>query len=223
MLRPTFLLILTMQLSGCVMWQGQRVPNLVQTTKEPATAPAAIKVVLGHQHKMERDRREWAEGLSNSVFVKGYDNAVKTSPVMKYASQSPTAPVSYVLFLDTAINEHGEAMAIISGLSLMLIPAVADSDIIVTGTLYEAATGKEVGVYDAKGKIETLIWLPLLPVTPFALFAAPGQKTYDDTFTDVFIQLANQLQNQPVPEAVDPARLEIERVPEHIKREIRVL
>ncbi len=131
--------------SGWRCGSGAHADATTEGDRAGCRAGTEFKVILGHQHKMEGDRREWAEGLSSGVFNDAYTRTAKESPMMRYAGNQ-LAPINYILFLDTAINEHGQAMAIIGGLSLMLFPVVVDSDVIVTGTLYEAATGKEVGV-----------------------------------------------------------------------------
>lgn len=216
------LLVIAHALSGCAMWQGKRTPDIPPNAKEPLVEPVpSIKVVFGHEHKMEGDRREWAEGLSSREFTNSYERTAKESPVMRYAGNQ-LAPINYLLFLDTAINEHGQAMAIISGLSFMLFPVVLDSDVIVTGTLYEAATGREVGIYEGKGKVNVLVWLPLLPAAPITMILAPGKELYDDSFRAVYYQMAEALKGQPLPPAIEPGRVDIQRVPEHVQREIRI-
>ena len=203
---------------------GQRIPNLGAKMSEPyIEPPPVIMVVFEHEHQMEGDRRKSVEALSAGEFRKALEEVSKVSPIMRNASPRPTEPVHYILFLDTLINEHGEAMAMISGFSFMLIPVSMSSDIIVRASLYEAVTGSKVGVYEAKTELNVFVWLPLLPVTPITLAAGPKRKDlYDPCFKDVFIEVANTIKDHPLPPPVPASKIEIRREPEHVPREIRV-
>ncbi len=141
---------------------------------------------------------------------------------MGKASFSPGEPAHYILFLDTKVNEHGQAMAMISGFSLMIIPAAISSDIAVVGSLYEAATGEEIGAYEAQGVLEVFIWLPLLPVTPITLVTGPGKELYDDTYRDLLIQVARDLKGRPLPNPVPAGKIKIEEEPQRVRRSITV-
>ena len=104
-----------------------------------------------------------------------------------------------------------------------MIPVRTTEDVSITASLYEAATGKELGAYEVKSQLKTLFWLPLLPATPFTLsFGPTSDKVYDSTFRDIFIQVARELQGRALPAAVDPSQLEIKATPvPHTRREIR--
>jgi hypothetical protein len=207
------LLGLAAAVSGCAFWQGPRTPNLVETASEPTVEPPpAIDVIF-------------SSDAYPYQFTASLYNTARTSPIMRAASfGQTTGPVHYLLFLDgTADKSAISWVAVDAMLFLWPIPARTTEDVAVTGFLYEAATGKELGAYEAKGARKTLAWLPLFPATPFTLAFGPSRdELYDATFQDIFIQVAQELHGRALPPAVDPSRLEIKRTPSHMPREIRV-
>lgn len=211
-------------LAGCVTWEGARTPNLWESENEEELAPPpVIKLVFSHEHMMEGDSDApfTGGGMSESQFRKALERVSNESPLMSRASFMPREDVHYILFLDTYVNEHGQGLAILSGLSFMLFPVIPSSDVGVSGVLYEASSGELVNAYEAEGKLKVLIWLPLLPITPFALAFGPGQDLYDRPYKDLFILVSSDLKNRPLPEPADPNELVIEEEVKYKERTIR--
>lgn len=224
-MRHVWIVIIAVLTAGCAAWQGPRTPDLVASQTEEALQPEpVIKLEFSHVHMMEGDSGApfTGGGMSETAFRDSLERVSKDSPLMTHASLAPDEPVHYVLFLDTSINEHGQALAILGGLSFGLFPVIPSSDVGVTGVLYEATSGERVGVYEAQGKLKVLLWLPLLPFTPVTLFLGPGYELYDDTYKDLFIQISRDLKDQPLPEAVEASRLEIEEEVKYKERQIRL-
>jgi len=197
--------------SGCVMTQGQRVPNLIADSQEAGIdPPPATKIVFTHAHNVEGKHYSEHDRTSRKAFEKSLQRVMQTSPILRAASLSPTEPIEYILCLDTAVNEHGMISAFVSGATLMVVPMVISSDVIVQGTLYEAATAELIGTYDAQATLNVFGWLPLLPFLPATLALAPGDEMYDDTYSDVLIQVASELSGKPRPPAIAPERVRIQ-------------
>jgi len=223
-MKRLFLIFLIFFLSGCATYIEKRVPDLGVTSPEMAVEPPpVIMTVFEHEHQMEGDKKDWATEITDPMYREAFAEASKKSPIMRKASEAPTEDVNYILFLDTINNEHGQAMAIISGLSLMILPTFPSVSHIVKASLYEAATNLEVAAFEARTEQTTVIWLPLLPFTPITMIMAPGrQESIDPCFTDVFIQIAQAIQDRPMPAAVPASKIKIKKEPEHIKRTIRI-
>lgn len=220
----SILLLCLSFLSGCFSYIDKRVPDLGATMTEPSTDKSpVIMTVFEHEHQMEGNRKDWATSITDSLYRESLTETSKKSPVMKKASETPTEDVNYILFLDTINNEHGQAMAIIGGLSLMILPTFPSVSHIVKASLYEAATNIEVAAFEARTEQETVVWLPLLPFTPLTLALAPGRKELlDPCFNDIFIQIAQVIKDRPLPVAVSPSKIKIKKEPERIKRTIKI-
>lgn len=211
-------------LGGCATWIDKRIPDLGAKMSEAIVKPPpVIMTVFEHEHQMEGDRRDWATTLSKPLYLEALAEASKTSSIMIKASEAPTEDVNYILFLDTINNEHGQAMAILGGLSLMLLPTFPSVSHIIKASLYEAATGLEIAAFEASTEQTTMIWLPLLPFTPITMIIAPKRKdSLDPCFTDIFIQVAQAIKDRPMPVAVPPSKIKIKKETEHVKRNIRI-
>lgn len=180
-------------LSGCIIYQGDRQPNLVVGGYSPATASAPrIEVVLHHVHTMDgSDAGGTSTDLTYKEMKESFERVRGETPFLANAAIG-TAKPEYVLDLDTEVAEHGKTSAIVTGATLMIIPGFFSSDVIVRASLKDA-DGESLGHYEAKGQLKMVVEILLLPALPIALFAAPGKELYDDTFKDVLLQLGPDL------------------------------
>ena len=221
--RTAAVVVVLAGLVGCVAWQGPRTPNLVRTASEPAVNPPPVMwAILGWDETVRLDeasRREFALSLNRTM---------RCSPVLQSSwwtvgptLDQATAPVHYVLFLDVSSDTTAQFWMALDVFFGMIFPAKSTESVKVTGSLYEAATGKELGAYEAKAALNRLAWLPLLPALPFVLaFGPTSDELYDSTFKDIFIQVATELQHRDLPATADPLQLQIKRTPAHQSRTI---
>ena len=192
-MRPIALALLCAFSSGCLLWTGERIPNLVGTGAKPgiSTQPR-IEVVLHHVHTMDgKDAGGAATDASYKVFKESFERVRSETPFLAASGVGIVKP-DYVLDLETEVAEHGKTGAIVSGATLMLIPAFPSSDVIIRGTLEDPA-GNVIGHYDASGEMKGVIQLLLLPLFPVTLFTMPGKDLYDDTFRDIFLLVEKDL------------------------------
>lgn len=211
---------------GCVSLQGRRMPGYAGRLSEPAVAETpSVLVVLTQKAKAEGIELIFQPqtGDANDPLTRALLAALKKSPLMARASTVPERPVSYVLFLDATTERESQTAVIVLALTAGLFPASARRYVAIKALLYEASSGKEVALYEARNSITTVLWLPFLIVSPITIWAGPSERDlYESGFEDVFIQVAYTLKDQVLPPAVDPARLEMEPTSEHQRREIRL-
>lgn len=220
-MREMLILLLGLSLagSGCAVWQGSRQPNYVGYGPEPAVGTFPVFLIVTSEEAR-------AEGVETKVarstaqrMESALAKAMEKSPVMALAATSQTKPVHYFLFLDSVVDDHSTGADMLSFLTLALIPSVSSLNVSVTGSLYEAASGEELGVYEARGSRKMLTWLLLAPVTPLTLALGPGLEDVATlTYQDIFIQVAQALAGRGLPGAVDPATVEIPRKPPPTQR-----
>jgi len=184
-------------MNGCVAYMGDRTPNLVAKGYKPTLAKAPrIDVILHHRHTLDgEDSSGDIVDDTYKTMKKSFARVQKETPFLANAKQG-NIKSDFVLDLDTEIAEHGEAQAIITGVSLLLIPGFFTSDVIVRGTL-KTPDGKTISHREATGQLKLIIQLGLLPVLPALPFIVPGKELYDDTFRDVFIQMEQDLEKLP--------------------------
>lgn len=223
-MQQMIVLVLSVVASGCIITHEPLEPYYEAGTPEATISPAPkIKVVYSYERRKGNDPQR-SSGYSERHFYQAYERAAAESPFMQAATASQEEDVHYILFLDAISSEHGGTWALIDGLLfLMLLPAQVTTDYSVNATLYEAATGEEVGIYEASTMKRSTLWLPILLFTPIALALAPGDEDlYDPTFQEVFVQASYDLRDRPLPEAVPPQRLDIREAPAHKRRSIRL-
>ena len=186
--------LVVLTLSGCIIYQGDRQPNLVAGGFNPATSGAPrIEVVLHHVHTMDgSDAGGMATDLTYKEMKESFERVRGQTPFLANAAIG-TAKPEYVLDLDTEVAEHGKTSAIVSGLSLMLIPGFTSSDVVVRASLKDP-DGQTLGHYEAKGQIKMVVELLLLPALPVTAFMSPGKEVYDDTYKDVLLQVGPDLE-----------------------------
>lgn len=184
---------------GCLLWSGERVPNLIETGAKPALAmQPRIELVLHHIHTMDgKDAGGTATDATYKVFEESLERVRSETPFLANAGIGIAKP-DYVLDLQTEVAEHGKTGAIITGATLFLYPGFPRSDVIVRAHL-EDANGQLVGRYDASGELKGIMHLLLLPALPVTVFLAPGDELYDDTFRDVFLLLEKDLGRHAAP------------------------
>lgn len=180
--------------SGCLIYPGDRQPNLVARHEAPSvTAAPRIEVVLHHQHTMDgSDAGGQATELTYKVVKESFERVRSQTPFLANAAMGTPKP-EYVLDLETEVAEHGKTSAIVAGATLLLVPGFNSSDVIVRATLKDA-DGGTMGHWEAVGQVKMVVQLLLIVALPALPFTAPGDELYDDTFKDVFLQLGPDLE-----------------------------
>lgn len=226
MSKVLLLFVSTLQLAqaGCALWQGSRTPNFVGFGPEPTMGNFPVfQVVLTEEDQSEGVPMSLSRTTAKDMQA-ALETAMGTSPAMALGYTAPTKPVQYILFLDAVVDDRSAAADLLSFVTLGFIPSISSLNVSVTGSLYEAATGDELGVYEARGSRKMMTWLFLAPVTPLTLALGPGlEDVAVPTYQDIFIQVAHALVGRDLPPAIDPQTIEIRRTPQSTRREIRVL
>jgi len=92
-------------------------------------------MVLHHVHTIDsKDAGGVATDATYKVLKESLERVQKETPFLANSGIGIAKP-DFVLDLDTEVAEHGKTGAIVSGATLMLIPAFPSSDVIVRGTL----------------------------------------------------------------------------------------
>lgn len=154
--------------TGCLLWSGKRIPNWIETGAKPTLASQPrIEMVLHHTHTMDgKDGGGMVTDASYKAFKESLERVQKETPFLANSGIGIAKP-DFVLDMNTEIAEHGKTGAIVSGATLMLVPAFPSSDVVVRASLK-----------DADG------------VMPFI---SPGEELYDDTFRDLFLLIESDL------------------------------
>ena len=176
-------------LQGCLMYSGEKSPNLIETEPAPSlTAAPRIDVIMLHKHTMDgRSAGTGAEDATAAPFMQSFERIRDETPYLKNASVSLAKP-ELILELDTEVAEHGMVWAMITGATLFIVPGFPSSDVMVDAKLM--TPNKEVlASYSAKRELKLIFHIIFLPLTPINFFTSPGDSLYDDTFRDIFIQL----------------------------------
>ncbi len=116
--------------TGCLLYRGDRQPNLIGTGAR-ATAPDAprIEVVLHHRHTIDgKDAGGQATELTFKQMKSSWERVQKETPFLANAG-SGIAKADFVLDLDTEVAEHGKVAAIVSGATLLLFPGFISSNV----------------------------------------------------------------------------------------------
>ncbi|TMA61931.1 MAG: hypothetical protein E6J68_15125 [Deltaproteobacteria bacterium] len=185
--------------TGCLLYRGDRQPNLIGTGAR-ATAPDAprIEVVLHHRHTIDgKDAGGQATELTFKQMKSSWERVQKETPFLANAG-SGIAKADFVLDLDTEVAEHGKVAAIVSGATLLLFPGFISSNVMVKATL-KNPTGETLGTHEASGQVKGIFHLLFAPILPIVAITAPGKELYDDTFRDVLIQVAGDLGRSDAP------------------------
>jgi hypothetical protein len=186
---------------GCLLWSGERVPNLIGSGAKPTLAVRPrIELVLHHIHTLDgKDAGGTAADATYEAFEESLERVRGETPFLANAGIGIAEP-EYVLDLQTEVAEHGKTGAIVTGATLFLYPGFPRSEVIVRAHL-EDASGRLVGRYDASGELKGVMHLLLLPALPVTLLLAPGDELYDDTFRDVFLLVERDLGRHTAPQA----------------------
>lgn len=198
-------LLVALSASGCIMYAGPRTPDLVgRGVRSTLSDAPPMEVILRHAHTM--DGTEVGGQITEATtkeFAKAWEKVKPEFPFLAAAGVGVNDP-RYVLELDSEIAEQGKVMAIVSGATLMLIPAPIHSDVIVRATL-KTINGEAVGKYEARGSVRGAIQILLLPLLPVMPFVMPGKELYEDTMRDALIQVGQGLETLPAAAASRPA------------------
>ena len=191
-------LILATAIGGtsCILYRGDRRPNLVATGARPVLESAPrIEVVLRHRHTMDgQDAGSFATATSLKTIEKSFERVRQETPFLANAKSGASEP-EYLLDLDTEVAEHGKVGAFISGLTMGVIPGFIASDVIVRASLCEPS-GKPLAHSESSGQLKGIFDIIFLPALPIVAFTAPGDELVDDTFRDAMIQVALDLEKQ---------------------------
>jgi len=214
---------------GCAGFSTARTPNLEANKTEAKIDPAPV-IMTVYELQRFADGHVCTPGdavghAAEKGFNKSFVTASGKSPIMRKASEAPTEDVNYLLFLDVINNEHGLNQAKLSGYTLLIIPGVTSADTVVRGTLYEAATGRQIATLEASAETTVIFWLGLLPVLPISIIAnkiSPKKDQIEQCFSDVFIQVSETIRNRPMPAAIPGSRIKIEEDPDTGKRSVKV-
>jgi hypothetical protein len=179
--------------SGCLLYRGERVPNLIATGARPTAADAPrIEVVLHHRHTMDgKDAGGQATENTFKSVKESWERVQKETAFLANAGRDVPKP-DFVLDLDTEVAEHGKTGAIVSGATLGVIPSVFSSDVIVRAMLKDPA-GATLGAHEASGQLKGVTHIIFAPILPIVIATAPGKDLFDDTFRDVLIQVGGDI------------------------------
>lgn len=180
--------------SGCLLYRGDRHPDLVGSGAKPTASGAPrIDVVLHHRHTMDgKDAGGQATEATLKSMREAWERVRQETPFLANAGSGVPKP-DFVLDLETEVAEHGKVAAIVSGATLGLVPAFISSDVNVKGTL-KNLLGETVATGEGAGQLKGVFHLLLLPILPIVPAIAPGKELFDDTFRDVLIQITRAVE-----------------------------
>lgn len=185
---------------GCIMYEGRRSPDLVGRGGKAAEVRSTPRIDVRLEHRQTMDGRPYGD-LSYRKFESAFQRVRQEFPFLANAQLSKADP-DYILTLRTEQAEFGETMAMVSGFTLTVVPAMIHSMIIVEGDL-QRIDGEQVGTWRAVGEVKGIVQILLILALPALPFTAPGEELYDDTFRDFFLQMAPRL-DQNLEASVSP-------------------
>jgi hypothetical protein len=186
-------------LSGCLYYQGERVPKTPPTAQEAGYLKAAaprLELVLNHRSTI--DGQPNGSGRSDRYYpaVWGALDRMRTGfPFLLNAGFQFPDP-QYVLELDSEVDDSGGESAKISGLTLFLVPGFGATRFRVQARL-KSLDGTVIAEREASATTNVVYQLFLFPLVPLNRYVSQDLTFYDDTFRDVLIPISDDIAKLP--------------------------
>jgi hypothetical protein len=185
-------LALSSSLQACLVYEAGRAPNWVASQSLPTAGESPrIGVTLRHRLTVDGAPPFGIGGQATADLLRESFERVRAETPLLAAADFASPDPALVLEIDTEVAERGAAGVFLAGLSFGLLPAITTSELTLRAALSDAA-GTPLGAYQASSSTRSIGHLLLLPALPL-LLSRPGQRIADDTFRDLFLQLAPEL------------------------------